>query len=71
MKPKHGQERNQRLVSSWHGKDAILPNGEVVKGALGHGHTETRAEQYCAYCNEWIDHGFLGFLACPKCKRPW
>jgi hypothetical protein len=59
--PKHGDERNRQIVSDWTPAEGILPDGSTVE--LGHGHTRTVSERYCAGCGAWLRfEGVVGHL---------
>jgi hypothetical protein len=56
-KPKHGEEKNRRIESSWE---------------KNYGIEQTVSERYCAVCHEWkTAKGILGGFGCSDCGTSW
>lgn len=68
--PKHGDQRNRRVVRKYTTMDVETPAGSAK---IEYCNSETdAAEVYCGHCKEWVDTsslGILGFIICPKCNN--
>lgn len=67
--PRHGEERNFRLVPSDFSKDAVAEEtGDQSRSSS----ISPAGEKWCGQCKEWIEYkGIFQFIACPKCGSPW
>jgi Zn finger protein HypA/HybF involved in hydrogenase expression len=67
--PRHGEEKNFRLVISKSPKDAIAQETEGINTSSS---LMPAGEKWCSQCKKWIEYkGIFQFIACPKCGSPW
>jgi len=70
--PKHGEERNKKLVTQCGKSETLMVGDRVVYEGPLHFYQYTQSEKYCKVCGEWVTiKGILEAIACPQCKTVW
>jgi len=70
--PKHGDERDRKDVTLYDEPKEFRTTSGTEFSVPTVKYSGTQSERWCESCQTWVlCRGFMSWLVCPVCNRPW